>query len=124
MRMSLIIKFKGWITLLVGVLFALFPVQVITVMGGDLGDAGIVITRLFGLVLLAAGWAMARTPGAVPGGSEAVGYAVTDTLAVVVLVLAGNKGVFGVIGYVLAAVYAISACIFTLCYLQGRSNGQ
>ena len=120
----LLVKIKGWLTLVAGVLFVFIPVQVVAIMGGELGDAGMIFAQLFGLVLLALGWVMAFTPHAVPSGSEALSYAGTDMAAIVLLVLAVNRGVFGPLGFALAAVYALSACLFIYCYLAGSDRAK
>ena len=45
MSPSLVVKLKGWLTLVAGALFVLVPVQVVAIMGAELGDAGAVIAQ-------------------------------------------------------------------------------
>lgn len=92
MENAAIFKIKAWLTIALGALFLFFPAQVVTIMGGELNSAGTVITQLFGLVLMAAGWGMAVSGDNVPGGSEALVVVLTDSTAMLLLVMATNKG--------------------------------
>jgi hypothetical protein len=116
MEPVVLIQIKAWLTLAVGALFLLQSTQVVTAMGGKLHDAGVVMAQLFGLVLLAVGWGMVVSPGKVPAGSEALALVASDIAALVLLVLATRRGVFGSLGYGLAAVYAASAMMFLYLY--------
>lgn len=112
MNLSLVIKAKGWVTLAAGAIFLLAPEQFAVIMGATMGEAGVLMTQLFGLVLVAVGWSLVASPVEVTAGSKSLAFALTDTVAIVLLVWAINKDVFGVFAYELAAVYGISACIF------------
>jgi hypothetical protein len=48
MEPVVLIQIKAWLTLAVGALFLLQSTQVVTVMGGKLHDAGVVMAQLFG----------------------------------------------------------------------------
>ena len=113
-----IIKFKGWVMLAAGALLLLLPVQAIGFAGGTLGPAGTLFVQLYGLVLLAQGWAMAMECTAPPSRSVSGAYAGTDTIATVLLILAQHNGVFGALIYVLIVPYASSAMLFSYCYLS------
>lgn len=112
MNFSFVIKVKGWATFALGVIFLFAPEQVAVLMGATLGQAGATMTQLFGLVLIALGWALLTSPHAVTDGSKSLVTALADTAAVGVLLWAINQGVFGSFAYLLVAAYAISACIF------------
>jgi hypothetical protein len=120
MKKAAIFKIKAWLTVALGALFLFFSAQVMTIMGGELNSAGTVITQLFGLVLMAAGWGMVVSGDSVPGGSEALAVVLTDSTAMLILVMATSKGVFGGPGYALAAVYAGSAMLYLYFYLSSR----
>ena len=77
MNLSLVIKIKGWVTLVAGAIFLLAPEQFAVIMGTTLGEAGAVMTQLFGLVLIAFGWALVVSPNEVTDGSKSLVIAMT-----------------------------------------------
>ena len=115
----MLIRNKGWVMLLAGALFAVVPQMAIEVLGGTLGDAGALFTRLLGLVFLAMGWSMALEMKAPPGRRESLFYTVTDVIAVVLICVATLQGVFNGLGYALAGVYLVSAASFLFCATRG-----
>jgi hypothetical protein len=90
-------------------------------MGGELNDAGTIMAQLFGLIAMAIGWGMVVSDHPAPASTEALAVVLTDTVAVCLLVLATSKGVFGVPGYGLAAVYAGSAMLYLYFYFYSRN---
>jgi hypothetical protein len=123
MTLSLLIKIKGWVTAGAGIVFLIVPLQFFSiVMDASLGDAGVTITRLFGLVLMALGWGLAIYPNNITAGSMSLVIALTDILAVVLLLWSINMEVFGVFGYELVLLYALSAVLFIFKYLHKDEN--
>ena len=122
MNLSLVLKIKGVVTVLAGLLFALVPTQLLSSLGSDLGSAGTLMTQLFGLILIAVGWALVVSPTAVAAGSTSLIFATTDAVAVVLLAMSVNSGLLEALGYGLAAVYAVSAAVFTYYYLRQLNN--
>ena len=122
MNLSLVLKIKGVVTVLAGLLFALAPTQLLSSLGSDLGSAGALMTQLFGLILIAVGWALVVSPTAVAAGSTSLVFAITDSVAVVLLAMSVNSGLLGALGYGLAAVYAVSAIIFSYNHLRQKNN--
>jgi hypothetical protein len=123
MTLSLLIKIKGWVTAGAGIVFLIVPLQFFSiVMDASLGDAGVTITRLFGLVLIAFGWGLAIYPNNITAGSMSLVIALTDILAVVLLLWSINMEVFGVFGYELVLLYALSAVLFIFKYLHKDEN--
>ncbi len=120
MRPGTTIRFKGWALLIAGALFAPFPAQMIELMGATLGDAGAIMTRLLGLLLLGMGFSMAFGPKPVPSRSEALVYLLTDFIALSLLYMASTNKVFNVLGYVLAAIYLLSAVNFFYYFVSQR----
>jgi len=113
MNLRLIIKIKGWVTVLAGAVFALAPQTYANIiLGVNFAEPGIVMAQLFGLLAIAAGWTIVASPLEVTSGSKAIGFAITDLLAVALLLVAINKGVFGLLTLSLVAVYLISAVVF------------
>ena len=121
MNIFLVIKIKGWVTLVAGAIFLLATEQFAQIMGASLGEAGTVMMQLVGLVLVAVGWSLVVSPVEVTSGSKSLAFALTDILAVAILLWAINKGLFGAMAYELAFVYGISACVFLYKILFSKS---
>lgn len=119
MDLMMLIRNKGWVMLLAGGVFALFPQLAIDALGGTLGDAGALITRLLGLVFLAMGWSMAFEMSEPPKRRESLVYAASDVVAVVLICAATMQGVLNGLGYALAGVYLVSAASFAFCATKG-----
>ena len=120
MSITLLIKTKAWLTVALGAVFLFFPALLMSAMGGELNDAGTIMAQLFGLIAMSIGWGMVASDHPAPAGTEALAVVLTDSVAVCLLVLATNKGVFTGPGYGLAAVYAGSAMLYLYFYFYGR----
>ncbi len=120
------IRPKGVATALFGLLFIVTPAWVMTLMGAEIGAAGVVMMRLFGLALLVVGYGMATTSADAEISSlEALLTSMGDAVAVYFLIIATQTGVFNVLGYVLAAIYVVSSLGFLGCFLVAtRVHGQ
>ena len=93
MEITLLIKVKAWLTVALGAVFLFFSAQLMSAMGGELNDAGTIMAQLFGLVAMAVGWGMVVSDHSAPGGSEALAVVSSDTVAMLLLILATDKGV-------------------------------
>ncbi len=120
MALSTLVKLKGWLTVVLGVLFLFFASELLAGMGGELSGAGIIMSQLFGLIAIAVGWGMVVGEHAVPMGSEALIVVFTDAVAMSLLIIASNEGVLASPALVFAAVYAGSACLYLYFYFRGR----
>ena len=121
MEVSLLIKAKGWLTVALDSIFFFFSAQLMSAMDGVLNDAGTIMAQLFGLMAMAVGWGMIVSDHSAPAGVEALAVVLTDAAATFLLMSATLKGVFGGLGYGLAAVYAGSAILYLYFYLLSRS---
>jgi hypothetical protein len=120
MELSTLLKVKGCLTVALGALFLIFAPQLVAGMGGELNAAGVIMGQLFGLLAISVGWGMVVGDHAAPAGSEALTVVLSDTVAMLLLVVATNQGVLGAPALVLAAVYAGSAMLYLYFYFLGR----
>jgi hypothetical protein len=121
MSITLLIKAKAWLTIALGSVFLFLPAQLMSAMGGELTDAGTIMAQLFGLIAMAIGWGMLVSGHPAPVGTDALAVVLTDSVAVYLLILATNRGVFAGPGYGLAAVYAGSAVLYLYFYMYDRN---
>ena len=120
MAITLLVKAKGWLTIVLGAVFLMLPSQLMSVMGAEITDAGIVMAQLFGLLAIAVAWGMVLPRHSVAAGSEALAVVLADTAAMALLISATNKAVFSGLGYALAAVYAVSALLYLYLFFYHR----
>jgi|TARA_E500000305_G_C4029663_1_gene244250 hypothetical protein len=109
---SVLVRCKAWLTIVVGLAFLLLPVQVFVLLGADLVGAGQIMTQLFGLLAIAVGYGMLQPGHPLPAGREALVTACSDIVAVFLLINAVGRDVFGALGYLLVAVYLVSALLY------------
>ena len=81
MSITFLIKSKAWLTVALGAAFLIFPTPLMSAMGGELNDAGIIMAQLFGLIAMSIGWGMVVADHPAPAGTEALAVVLSDTVA-------------------------------------------
>ena len=108
MSPQLFLKIKGLVIMPIGLALAIVPGLVITLFGGEVVPIGNFFAQLFGLILAGIGWGMFKTKQN-PGFHDSIGNAICDLIAVALTVMAIQAGTLGLLAYLLAATYLVSA---------------
>ena len=115
MALTRLFIIKGAVTAGFGLVLSIAPDVVFNLLGTSLDKGAAVFVRLFGLLSLGVGVGLLLDSGAREIDSRsALGNAVFDSVAALILIVAGVSGTFNALSFGLAAIYIGSAALYTL----------
>jgi hypothetical protein len=115
------------IALIFGLAFVLVPVQVVTLYGGDLTAAGILMSRLFGSALLTYAtvlWLARDARDSTARQAILLGFFVTMIVAAIVALHAQITGAVNVLGWSTVALYAALAVCYGYFVFRQRAEAR
>lgn len=122
-NLNTLLKIKGWVTISAGFIFVFFqtPYSAL-ILGTEFNEPGIIFNQLFGLMLIAVGWALTSSPNAFITGSKALVFSITDLIASAILIWAIQQKIFAPLTLSLVAIYLVSALIFIKGWISQLSK--